>query len=160
MTENQSSRYTFSLEKFLCEMMETPPYKLTLENFKALVARLQLEDSFLQKHVLFRPDKKYGWKPVLLTPSVEILTCCWMPGQESGIHDRGNSLNVTRVIQGVCTAQIYEVLGQELLLSKEEEIHANQLTGVERQPQFHQLINKSTIEPLVTLHFYCPTRPQ
>lgn len=147
-----------SLQDFFSKLMDIPPHTLTLDVFKEMVAQIEWDREFLEKHILYRPDKKYGWTPVLQTEYVEILTCQWYPGQQSGIHDHQWSLNVTQVLKGTLTAQLYEISEQELVLSHEEKLNQGEITGVERHPQYHQLLNREAEELLVTLHFYCPAR--
>lgn len=145
-----------NLEEFLSEMMDTPPHQVTLDHFKGLVARLQLSEAFVNKHIRFKSDRYY-WKYVLRNDDIEILVCGWMPGQKSTIHlHKGASLNVTRVLFGTITEEIYEEVGSEIKLLRETDRNAGELATTERY-QYHQLVNNST-ENSVTLHFYSPVR--
>ena len=148
-----------SLEEFLSEIMDTPPHQRTIEEMKQLIARLQLSDTFLKKFILFKPDRYY-WKLLLQNEDLEGLVCCWMPGQKSGIHRHtGVSLNVTRVLIGTITEQLFKVDEQNhLVLCDEGQVAQGGLACTERY-QYHQLVNNST-ENCVTLHFYSPVRPE
>lgn len=146
-----------SIEEFLCKMLEIPPHELTLEVFKDLVAGVEFSDRFLNKHIRFKSDRYY-WKNVLRTDAVEIIVCCWMPGQKSNIHfHKGASLNVSRVLMGTITEELYQESGQDIVLYKETDLSQGGFTTTERY-QYHQLVNNS-MQKSATLHFYSPSRP-
>lgn len=145
------------LEAFLAEMADIPPHELKIAQFHNLVARLQLSDAFLEKFILFKSDR-YFYKSVARNDAVEIITCCWMPGQKSGIHAHtGTALNVTRVLRGTITEELYEIAGEDILLFRATELSKGGFATTERY-QFHQLANNSG-DKVVTLHVYTPARP-
>ena len=151
------SRRPLSLEEFLAAILDVPRHLRTVEEFASLVERLQLSRSFLQKHVLFKSDRYY-WQPILQNPDIEILTCCWLPGQSSGIHPhKGTALNATKVLTGSIVQEYYEPDESALLVRRNaEEVSAGNITWVDRY-QYHQLVNQSK-NSCVTLHFYSPAR--
>lgn len=154
---SELSRRPLSLEEFLEKNMEVPRHLRTVEEFASLVERLELSQRFLQKHILFKSDRYY-WQPILENPDIEILVCCWLPGQSSGIHlHKGTALNATKVLMGGIVQEYYEPDESALLVRRSaEEVSVGNVTWVDRY-QFHQLVNQSA-ENCVTLHFYSPAR--
>ncbi len=147
-----------SLEAFLAEMADIPPHELKIEQLHNLVARLQLSDAFLDKFILFKSGDRYFYKSVARNDAVEIITCCWLPGQASGIHAHtASALNVTRVLRGTITEELYEISGEDILLCRATELSKGGFATTERY-QYHQLANNSPAK-VVSLHVYAPARP-
>jgi len=153
----QPKTLSLSLEEFLVAVIISLS-QLTLEQLKELVTRLELNSSLLHKLFLFKPTRYY-WKYILKNDELEVLICCWLPGQKSGEHlHRGGALNVTKVLMGSIVHERYAANDSgEIEKYCEEVLGENELTWVDRS-EWHQLANYST-EKSVTLHFYTPSRP-
>jgi predicted metal-dependent enzyme (double-stranded beta helix superfamily) len=158
-----------AIDDFMLEMLRVPPAQLQLHHLQDWVAHLDLDEDLFRQHLEFC-DQGYRRKLVCRTSRFDMLILCWKPGQASSIHDHANSLNVTRVYQGVLTARVFAPVSADisadiaaahaarccnqpaLQLQTETELSQNGLAAVERY-QIHQLANTST-ENLVTLHVY------
>lgn len=137
-------------------MMRVPSSQLHLVELEEWVNRLDLNDDFWKWHIDFACES-YQRQLVCRTSRFDMVIICWQPQQYSSIHDHADSLNVTRVYQGVLTSRVFQrsdaVNGNKLLIqTKEEYLHKGELARVDRY-EIHQLANTSA-ENLVTLHIY------
>ncbi|MGL5793863.1 MAG: FAD/NAD(P)-binding protein, partial [Waterburya sp.] len=145
-----------TLEDFILKLQKVNIWQLELAQLQDWVARLDLEDLAIAKHICFSPEN-YQRQILYRDLNCEIILVCWQPGQFSPIHDHGDSLNVTHVYQGVLTsrtfAQTDSVTGEPLsLLLEEKYLQPSELIGVDRA-QIHQLANTSE-QNLITLNIY------
>lgn len=153
-----------ALDDFMLEMLRIPPDQLRLHHLQDWVAHLDVHNDLFQQHLEFC-DQGYRRKLLCRTARFDMLILCWKPGQASTIHDHTNSLNVTRVYQGVLTSRTFAPTSSAqtanpaqlpeqsaLQVQAETVLSENSLAAVERY-QIHQLANTST-ENLVTLHVY------
>ncbi|MBW4641558.1 MAG: cysteine dioxygenase family protein [Goleter apudmare HA4340-LM2] len=145
-----------NIEDFMLAMMRVPSSQLHLVELEDWVSRLDLNDDFWQMHINFCCES-YQRQLVCRTSRFDMVMICWQPQQCSNIHDHADSLNVTRVYQGVLTSRAFlrndACKGKEsLILNKEEYLQTDELTRVDRY-EIHQLANTSA-ENLVTLHVY------
>lgn len=171
----------FSLDDFILEMMQIPYADLQLEQLYDWMSHLTLSDRLFHQHMSFC-SQHYQRRLLCRTPRFDLLILCWKPGQCSTIHDHADSLNVTRVYQGVLTSRSFEAgcatvqvsaagtapsnpLSATVLpmrdcstplaapkLYREERLEARALATVNRH-DIHQLANTAD-EDLVTLHVY------
>lgn len=151
-----------ALDDFMLEMMRMPPDQLQLHHLQDWVTHLDLQEDLFRQHLEFC-DQGYRCKLLCRTPRFDMLILCWKPGQASTIHNHANSLNVTRVYQGVLTSRMFAPASKTPTSSRcchppalqvhlEADLSKNQLAAVDRH-QIHQLANTST-ENLITLHVY------
>ncbi|MEY2831287.1 MAG: hypothetical protein RLZZ574_545 [Cyanobacteriota bacterium] len=145
-----------TLDDFILEINKVPSLELKLDQLQDWVARLDLRNMAIAKHIYFSPEN-YQRRILYRDSCCEIILVCWQPGQFSSIHDHGDSLNVTFVYQGVLTSKTFtrndsatETLSP--LLLEEKYLQPGELIGVDRA-QIHQLANTSE-QNLVTLNFY------
>jgi cysteine dioxygenase len=149
-----------ALDDFMLEMLRMPPDQLQLHHLQDWMAHLDLQEDLFRQHLEFC-DQGYRRKLLCRTSRFDMLILCWKPGQASTIHDHANSLNVTRVYQGVLTSRVFAPASTTplsrccqpaLQVQSETDLAKNQLAAVDRY-QIHQLANTST-ENLITLHVY------
>jgi cysteine dioxygenase len=145
-----------ALDDFILEMNKVPSLEIKQAQLEDWVARLNLEDLAIAKHICFSPEN-YQRQILYRDSSCEIILVCWQPGQFSSIHDHGDSLNVTRVYRGVLTSRTFartDSATKKLssLLLEEKYLQPNKLVGVDRA-QIHQLANTSE-QNLITLNIY------
>lgn len=145
-----------TLDNFILKMNKFPSLELKLAQLQDWVTKLDLDDLAIAKHICFRPEN-YQRQILYRDSCCEIILVCWQPGQFSPIHDHGDSLNVTRVYQGVLTSRTFThndfVPGESSpLLVQEKYLQPGELVGVERA-QIHQLANTSE-QNLITLNIY------
>lgn len=160
----QLLRTRLSIDDFILRMLDIPSAQLGLEQLQDWVSRLVLNETLFRHHIAFS-DRTYQRKLLCRTSRFDMLVLCWRPGQASTIHDHADSLNVTRVYQGVLTARTFDnsssssdrccslqTSTSSLSLADEGQLERHHLTTVERH-QIHQLANQSDAN-VVTLHVY------
>jgi predicted metal-dependent enzyme (double-stranded beta helix superfamily) len=146
-----------SLERFILEMARAPREQLDLESLKQLMNRLDVSDDLLQQHIRFT-NRCYSRNLVCRTPDFDLLVLCWRPGQQSVIHDHGESLSVVRVVNGHLTSRMFEKSGQptpsDITVRKTaDEILTDNAFACVDHGEIHQLANVNGPD-LVTLHCY------
>lgn len=145
----------FAIDDLILEMTRTPPQQLRLSHLYDWVSQLDLKDDLFQQHLCFC-SQGYQRRLLCRTSRFEMLILCWQPGQSSTIHDHADSLNVTRVYQGILTSRTFQQscgTGRcRFQQVSEKQLHRNELATVDRH-EIHQLANLSD-HNLVTLHVY------
>lgn len=145
----------FAIDDFIAQSVQVPASQLQLAHLQEWAARLDLKDDLFRRHISFC-SQSYQRKRLCRTSRFELLILCWQPGQSSTVHDHADSLNVTRVYQGVLTSRKFgssvSLTGKQLLTPQEEHLQKDELTAVDSY-SIHQLANTSD-ENLVTLHVY------
>lgn len=153
------SSHRLSLDDFICEMSRKPASSLAHERLLDLAGRLLLSDELVGTRTAFAEDT-YARNLVCRTPFFELLVLCWLPGQESTIHDHAGALNAIRVFSGELTSRTFrrpegEKRPAPVVQDAEERVRPEgSLLGVDRGG-IHQLANTSP-EDLVTVHVYAP----
>jgi cysteine dioxygenase len=134
-----------------------------LRGFGSRVPLLQLEEQLagldlsleeLREQVNFDPEH---YKRNLLSdgPGYQALILCWLPGQESPIHDHTGSSCAVKVLGGVCTEIMYDWAEDGSLTAHPAvDYPAPGVRGAQDQ-DMHIVGNRGT-ENLVTLHIYTP----
>jgi uncharacterized NAD(P)/FAD-binding protein YdhS/predicted metal-dependent enzyme (double-stranded beta helix superfamily) len=145
-----------TLEDFILEMIKVSSLELELRQLQDWVARLDLRDCGIEKHICFNPEN-YQRQLLYRDSKFEAILVCWQPGQFSPIHDHGDSLNVTRVYQGRLTSRTFarhDCATEKLsaFLVEEKYLQKDEVIGVDRD-RIHQLANTSE-QNLVTLNVY------
>ncbi len=64
-----------------------------------LAGRLELPPELVEAHLHFDPER-YARNLILRTQAFELLALCWLPGQQTIIHDHGGSVGAARVFRG------------------------------------------------------------
>lgn len=139
-----------SLDEFILAMSRLPAVG-NLAQLQERVDQLQLQEQDLQPYIAFS-DQAYCRQVIYRSGQFELLLLCWLPGQFSPIHNHADSLNVTRVWQGVLTSREFVRTAEGLHLSGSAELLPGDSVAVERYA-IHQLANRSSA-PLVTFHLY------
>jgi cysteine dioxygenase len=148
-----------SLDEFILEMGRKPVSSLTHEQLMELTQRLTISPELIESRTQFAPGT-YTRNLVCRSADFELLVLCWMPGQESTIHDHAGALNAIRVHRGQLTSRAFVPAadrpagGGPVELLAEEDVRRGGWTGVDRGG-IHQLVN-TTGEELVTVHVYAP----
>lgn len=140
-----------TLDDFVVKMQNISPNKLKIEQLQDWSEQLKLNDNFLRSHIVFC-SHCYQRQRLYRSSYFEILLLCWQPGQLTTIHDHNDSLNVTKIYQGVLTSRLFTQKDAGLSLIQEESLKSNELVSVDRY-QIHQLANTSS-DNLITLHIY------
>ena len=148
-----------TLDDFILEMMRIPSRDLKLEQLDTLFQRLDLNNDLIRKNIFFS-EAAYARNLVCRTPRFDMLVLCWKPGQVTTVHDHVNSLNVTRVFEGILTARNFEIAerpSEEKAITKmvgEETLESDTVSNVDFGG-IHQLANTSDGD-LITIHVYAP----
>ena len=134
-----------------------------LQGFGARVPLIQLEEKLgdldlnldeIGEHLNFDPAR---YKRNLLSegPGYQAVILCWLPGQESPIHDHPGSSCAVKVLGGVCTEIMYDWAEDGSLAAHPAvDYPAPGVRGAQDQ-DMHIVANRGT-EKLVTLHIYTP----
>jgi cysteine dioxygenase len=127
---------------------------LAYDDLLDLAARLDLSAELVDAHLFFDAER-YARNLVLRTPVLELLVLCWLPGQQTLIHDHGRSVNAIRVHGGELTSRLFSAAdGEPARMTTEEAVSSGGMASLDRT-QIHQLANTSQ-EKLVTIHMYSP----
>jgi uncharacterized NAD(P)/FAD-binding protein YdhS/predicted metal-dependent enzyme (double-stranded beta helix superfamily) len=145
-----------SLDDFILEIRKVPTRQLELIQLQDWVARLDLGELAIAENIYFSPEN-YQRQILFRDSNCEIILVCWQPEQFSPIHDHGDSLNVTRVYQGILTSRTFtrndSATGEPSpVFLQEKYLQPEELVGVDRA-QIHQLANTSE-QNLITLNIY------
>ena len=145
-----------TLDDFRLKLQKVPIWQLELAQLQDWVAKLDVEGLAIASNICFSSEN-YQRQILFRDSNCEIILVCWQPGQFSSIHDHGDSLNVTRVYQGVLTSRIFTrndaATGEfSSVFLQEKYLQPDELIGVDRA-QIHQLANTSE-QNLITLNIY------
>jgi cysteine dioxygenase len=129
-------------------------HPLTKEEMVAFAAAVDLEELDLGEYVKFQ-KKCYARNTVLLNEYVELVVICWEVGQQSSIHDHGDSLCLYLVTGGTMREEVFEAAdGGEPQKVLERDWHRGEITVAEGST-IHRLTNPGK-GGLVTVHIYSP----
>ncbi len=119
-----------------------------------LAGRLELSPELVEAHVHFDPER-YARNLIVRTQAFELLALCWLPGQQTIIHDHGGSVGAARVFKGTMTSRVFAAAeGRPVRLAGVDVVAPGGIAAVDR-PDIHQLANPGPDE-LVTIHVYSP----
>ena len=127
------------------------------EEQRAVLSALKqtrIDWTVMGRHLAF-DGECYLRRRLFLNRSWEILMLCWLPGQETAIHDHGDSWGSTLVLMGELTERAYRVPARGPLELKTEAALATGQVTVESQQTVHEVANRSHT-PAVSLHLYSP----
>lgn len=143
------------------------PAPYTRESVESAVSGLRTTRRELEPYLNFCPAE-YTRTLFYRGPRFEILVLCWKDGQSSPIHDHAASICSMAVVEGVCTAESYEltdgraacniVPGQSasLEIARKEVCLAGQVVTV-IGGDIHRVGNfQGDGRELITIHFYLP----
>ncbi|WP_204140959.1 hypothetical protein [Halomicronema sp. CCY15110] len=153
---------SFMLSSLIRQVESVPPHSVEADTFHHWVQRVKLDESFLDRYVLF-DDHFYKRQLVCRTWSLVVYVISWMPGQEVGVHHHGHALDAIQVIRGEMTHWLVppdhweeNVPFEGFEPSRRHEgpseiFKAGDIVVIDRR-HGHQIANCSD-QPLVTLHF-------
>jgi len=100
---------------------------------------------------------------IRLTEHYEALVMCWLPGQQSPVHDHGGSACAVRVVQGAATETRYCLAADGLADSTDHSVYRAGEVVCSFDADIHTLANIPVPGEehhwpvaLVTLHIYAP----
>jgi Cysteine dioxygenase type I len=115
----------------------------------------------IQGEFFFHECGNYWWREVSTEDDlIEDLVILWLPGSDSGIHDHGNSWNLTYLLNdsldnSILNAYIYEE-SMDRLIIHEQKLDFRQYHVVTPH-QKHRVYNTGT-ETILARHLYYPRR--
>ncbi|WP_404790323.1 hypothetical protein [Altericista sp. CCNU0014] len=158
-----------SLLDFITEMRCIDSQYMTLEKFKSLAEKLELNNYFINKYVHFQ-DRDYTCQLVCQTSNCSITVISWKTNQRTQAHFNASDLSVIYVYQGTLTYTIFDKVnepyihhkgreGKQLKYLKREENQFKENTWLSiNSGETYQLSNLAS-EDLITLHFRYYTYP-
>jgi len=142
-----------TLPEFIAKL-DTYADRVPLDELEAMLGALDLSHGELEQYYSFSHGH-YTRNPIALGSAYQALVLCWLPGQESVIHDHKGSSCALRVLEGECTEVAYDWQPDGSLAEGgtccllEGRICGTQDADIHR-------IRNLTPGNLVTLHVYSP----
>lgn len=128
--------------------------RVPLVQLEERLAELELDLEEIQPFINFDPEH-YKRNMLEEGPGYQALILCWLPGQESPIHDHTGSSCAVKVLAGVCTEIMYDWADDgSLRPSPAVDYPAPGVRGAQDQ-DMHIVGNRGT-DNLITLHIYTP----
>jgi predicted metal-dependent enzyme (double-stranded beta helix superfamily) len=129
----------------------TSPTRAALreEELRAIVVDLARRPELWREHVAHDRDQRQFTR-LRIDDELEVWLICWMAGQDTGLHDHGDSRGALAVVQGAVHEERYlhRTLAHEL-----EYAVGETLTFA---PAVVHRVRHSGEEPAVTVHAYSP----
>lgn len=141
-----------------------PGFLATLNNYEQripldqLVKHMQALELSLEdvEHCLRFDPERYSRNLLSAGPAYQALILCWLPGQESVIHDHVGSSCGVMVLQGTCTEVFFERRADGSLSPRApQDLPPGAICGAQ-DDNIHKICNHSADTNLVTLHIYSP----
>ena len=119
------------------------------EELRAIVTDLARRPELWRRHVAHDPNQR-RFTRLRIDEDLEVWLICWMDGQDTGLHDHGDSSGAVAVVQGAVHEERYvnRTLAHEL-----DFVEGETLTF---SPTVVHRVRHSGNEPTVTLHAYSP----
>jgi predicted metal-dependent enzyme (double-stranded beta helix superfamily) len=143
-----------TLEEYLYQLRQIEPEKMTLEQFRELVLRLDLSADLINSHIQFARTQHFR-ELVHSSRFTSICVISWKPGDHVPPHEHDDSLSVIRVCKGQLAHRKWHRVdkggymghtkGLLELIPEDEYISIDNL-------EKHELSNQSQ-ERLITIHF-------
>ena len=124
-------------------------FGLPEDELRAIVVDLAGRPELWREHVAHDRDQRQFTR-LRIDDELEVWLICWMAGQDTGLHDHGDSAGAVAVVQGAVHEERYlhRSLAHELEYTVGETLTFSP-TEVHR-------VRHSGDEPAVTLHAYSP----
>ncbi|MGB3614678.1 MAG: XRE family transcriptional regulator [Elainellaceae cyanobacterium] len=161
---------TLRLENLINQLSSVPPEEIDYKRFCELVKQVGLTSEFIEGYLSF-DETDFRRALVLQAWSLTVYVIGWHPGQTSGMHHHGNSLDAIYIVEGEMSHRLlspeecykeqvpYEHHpAQENNTGLVEKVTAGNFAFVDRR-HGHQITNLSG-KKLVTLHFRFGLAPE
>src|SRR5271163_3855583 len=126
-----------------------PTAALGEEELRAVVSDLARRPALWRGHVAHDPDQRQFTR-LAIDDELEVWLICWMAGQDTGLHDHGDSRGAVAVVAG----SIHEARYLNRTLAHEREFAAGETLTF--SPAVVHRVRHCGDEPAVTLHAYSP----
>ena len=144
---------SLSLPEFISKL-DAFSCRVPLGELERLLADLDLTTAHLEDYYTFSPGH-YTRNPIALGSAYQALVLCWLPGQESVIHDHQGSSCAVRVLEGQCTEVAYDWQPDGSLAERQGCCLTPGCICGTQDSDIHKIQNL-TSGNLVTLHVYSP----
>jgi cysteine dioxygenase len=144
--------------------LSLPAFLATLNNYRERIPldelvkhmqQLELNADEYEHCVRFDPEH-YTRNLLSQGPAYQALILCWLPGQESVIHDHVGSSCGVKVLSGTCTEVFFERREDRSLRARQpKDLHEGQICGAQ-DDNIHKICNFDQQRSLLTLHIYSP----
>jgi predicted metal-dependent enzyme (double-stranded beta helix superfamily) len=126
-----------------------PRSALSEEELRAVVTDLARRPELWHEHVAHDPHQR-RFSRLRIDDEIEVWLICWMSGQDTGLHDHGDSRGAVAVVRG----SVHEERYVNRTLAHELEFAAGETLTF--SPTVIHRVRHSGDEPAVTLHAYSP----
>ena len=126
-----------------------------LEVVKELLREADVEKEDMIQACKFS-NVSYARNTLAKSPWYELLVICWRSGQQSRIHDHGESACGVRVVDGVATETIYRKTSPGCVTPVATRNYSKGEVCVVGGDAIHLITNERPDEDLITLHLYTP----
>jgi cysteine dioxygenase len=134
--------------------LNTYSARIPLPELEALLGELDVTLDELRPCLQFAPGH-YTRNPIAVGPAYQALVLCWLPGQESVIHDHVGSSCAVRILQGACSEIVYQWQPDGSLAESHSCVMPEGRICGTQDADIHMIANY-TPDKLVTLHIYSP----
>lgn len=142
-----------SLQDFIARL-DGYTARVPLDELEQLMREVELDVETVRSYITFSPGH-YTRNPIALGSAYQALVLCWLPGQESVIHDHSGSSCGVRVLEGVCTEVPYAWSADGTLSEQPAcALQPGAICGTQ-DSDIHKISNLEN-GPLITLHVYSP----
>jgi cysteine dioxygenase len=128
---------------------------LEADNFKKLIADLNLSHADFQAYSHFNPDH-YTRNVIVKSERVEVLLICWEVGQMSPVHNHGHSQCFVHCLEGSVVENSYLYKNNDMQFQANKTVVCGESTLINHPDVFHEFGNASAVDRAVTLHIYSP----
>jgi cysteine dioxygenase len=142
-----------TLPQFIAKL-DTYSERVPLDELETLLREVEVTVDTVRDFLTFSPGH-YTRNPIALGPAYQALVLCWLPGQESVIHDHKGSSCAVRVLEGECTEVAYRWNGDGTLAEGAAcTLPPDAICGTQ-DSDIHKICNFNPGN-LITLHVYSP----
>jgi cysteine dioxygenase len=138
----------------LVEKLNGYTQRVPLVELEQWLSDLELQEGELEQYYCFSAGH-YTRNPIAVGPAYQALILCWLPGQESVIHDHVGSSCAVRILHGACTEVVFNWQPDGSLAESHScTLPEGRICGTQ-DADIHMIANY-TPDKLITLHIYSP----
>lgn len=144
---------SLTLQQFIAKL-DSYQERVPLAEVERLLREVEVKVETLGQFISFSPGH-YTRNPIALGPAYQALVLCWLPGQESVIHDHTGSSCGVRVLEGACTEIAFTWQADGSLAERPACVLPPGAICGTQDNDIHKICNY-TSGNLITLHIYSP----
>jgi|TARA_B100000315_G_scaffold224124_1_gene229409 cysteine dioxygenase len=131
--------------------------KADADYYHKILENLSLNITDLEPFTFYKQER-YTRNLIHQTKHCELMTLCWLPGQETAIHDHNQAEGWMITVQGEVTETTYPTTTSEqvnLMPIKSTTLSTGELSYINDNLAYHS-IKCNNNSPSITLHLYAP----